>query len=125
MMIQAFSVVINRSCYNRHRHILHFIISKISNEIYISFIIQLNLPLNFQARKLLFSTPPHFKFVKNGVTTIDLNTKKSDKHQFLSPRSCHPNTASEAFLTIKPSDQSGLAPRNPNSTIVWDNSENN
>ena len=28
--------------------------------------------------------------LKNGIMTTDLHTKKTDKHQFLSPKSCHP-----------------------------------
>ena len=35
------------------------------------------------------------------------------------------NTTQGAFLTVKSSDESEFAPRNPNSTIVWNNSENN
>ncbi|XP_071177436.1 uncharacterized protein [Mytilus edulis] len=36
-------------------------------------------------------------FVKNGVMTTDLHTKKTDKHQFLSPKSCHPKHCSRSI----------------------------
>ncbi|XP_063415986.1 uncharacterized protein LOC134697633 [Mytilus trossulus] len=36
-------------------------------------------------------------FVKNGIMTTDLHTKKTDKHQFLSPKSCHPKHCSRSI----------------------------
>ncbi|XP_071149216.1 uncharacterized protein [Mytilus edulis] len=35
--------------------------------------------------------------LENGVMTTDLHTKKTDKHQFLSPKSCHPKHCSRSI----------------------------
>ena len=48
--------------------------------------------------------------IKDGVISTDLYCKPTDKHQYLSPQSCHPKHCTKSIPYSQISEKSGVAP---------------
>jgi hypothetical protein len=53
-----------------------------------------------------------YTICKNGIMSTDIYNKPTDKHQYLSPQSCHPKLCTKSIRTAKLSESNASAPMN-------------